>query len=297
SLGGTASVANAQQMLDANQGVTTELAALIASGNPSGSPGGVPLIICATPLVQQAGAINLGPGSVTTLGPLTVGQIAYEIYLELQETVAGPIQIGEPVSVSLSWVDSTTGLQLGLETYNIIPASPSSAEPHTVHGRGPSRGDQLTITLTNTATVNVAALMNVLETSRVYSVALWQTFQSQGNLKFTGYTDTSFYPPSKVIADSLLTVNAGNTAQRILPFYTGQAKILIVAGAAASAVLIDTLDPLVSNLGQIFQIANLAANSRTYTDIMFGNSQCLVQLINSDTKQGTIGMEITAYPW
>jgi hypothetical protein len=295
-LGGTASIANAQQMLDANQGVTTELAALIASGNPSGSPGGVPLIIGATPLLQQAGVVNLGPGVTDTLGPFTVGQIAYETYFEAQETVQGPIGSGGTpgavITITLSWRDSATGLQLGLEAYNVVPAAPSSVQPHIVHGRGPSRGDQLTVTITNNDSVNVAVLATVLETSRVFSAAQWQTSQPSG-VTFTGFTTPNYYPATKTIADT----QPNNTAVRILPLYTGQAKILVVAGVGSLNVIINTLDPAAPALGQIYESGPLAANSRNYADIVFGNSQCTLSLVNTDVVKATVGAEIIAYPW
>lgn len=145
---------------------------------------GVPLLTKSTRLYQQA-FINVGPGATASTGQLSVSQIGYEVVINTQ---AGTPSTSPFCRVSLTWTDSTTGATVATDTYIVPMAASPGLFP--VVGRGPTKADELTLTVKNLDTVTAPSVsVIVLQNSRVYPADRWSWANpAMGSVTVPGFT-------------------------------------------------------------------------------------------------------------
>lgn len=188
------------------------------TGIPNGiAATGVPLLTSSALVKNVVAASHVAGGSVV-YGPFTVGQIGYEIFLELYGNTNSTCTF----NVLIDWFDSGTGIQTGEESWWITPGS-GSGNPHTIFGSGPTKGDQVQITVTNAATSLTAVFcaFTFIQNSRVYAMDKWRTL----NFSVAGLTGTATDTTSDVIASTNASVNAGAGITRVLPLYNGLVRL------------------------------------------------------------------------
>lgn len=145
---------------------------------------GVPLLT-ASKLLANDTITALAHGASFGTPGLTVSQPGYEIIVN-PKFAAGTTN--PFVEVQLQWVDIGTGIQMASDSFFI----PGSTQPSglAVFGRGPTKGNQLFVTVTNLDTVNPVTLgLTVLQNSRVPQTDVWR-FQnsSVNNMTVPGFT-------------------------------------------------------------------------------------------------------------
>lgn len=149
---------------------------------------GVPLLTKST-LLANTVYTNLAAGASNGTVGLPVTQTGYEIILN-PKFAAGTTN--PFIEVQLQWVDSGTGLQVASDSFYL----PGSEAPSglAVFGRGPTKGNQLFVTVTNLSSNNpVTTALTVLQNSRVYASDVWR-FQnsSVNNQTVAGFTLPTF---------------------------------------------------------------------------------------------------------
>jgi hypothetical protein len=175
---------------------------------------GVPLLALSGALLEST-SFPVPGGAGVTFPTLAVTQLGYEIQVSCS---VGSAATNPYVSADMSWIDSASGLVVAEETWVLAAASGNNV--NTFIGTGPTKGDTLTVTITNvdpavTATVSLVLLTN----SRIHSRDRW--IQSVTNNP-PGITLTGGHPLSGVIASySAQVIDSGNTRSFLLPLYAG----------------------------------------------------------------------------
>jgi hypothetical protein len=147
----------AQQMLEAYFGVTNQLAALIATGNPNGAPGGVPLLAQPEQIYFSNTVIPLAAGVQGQVIDDVNGQALHAmsafLSYEIRVVPEGFNVAGTPfLTFFLSWYgDNTTNYKLYEECWTVPSAQFGN---QAIVGTGPVRGAYLQVTVCNEDSVN-----------------------------------------------------------------------------------------------------------------------------------------------
>lgn len=204
-----------------SQGVTTEIAALLATGVAGGTPGGIPLLSFKNVLASSVIAINLpantSTGLVTAKG---FNQPSYEFAFSLNSAVNPAIGY----QFQLTWLDSTTNEIVATESYWVFPGSGAGINSHYVLGRGPTKADQLSISIFNPSgtTAGSLAFYVIMQNSRVYTGDLWRSISANtGPPAFNGFTVAPHFIDSGDVCGISQSVPANTTNTILLPLYTG----------------------------------------------------------------------------
>lgn len=234
----TAGITVAKDMLNAHSGVTSEIAALIGTGSPSGSPGGVPLTNLHNSLLNQ-NSTTLAPLTSTSTS-VTFTQVGYEFIISLRMPAATTVPW---IEVQLIWSDSATGLVLWMDNMK-LPAGNSSLGPNEFIGRGPAIGDTLQIQIGNADPAQTLTYFySIFQISQ--NVAGYSTMRSNmpSGVGFSvpGYTVPDFYDPAALILGARNpNIAAGATDNTLLPMHKGKARFYAdtSSGAADLQVLL-----------------------------------------------------------
>lgn len=189
---------------------------------PSGvAATGVPLLTRSTLLNQQT-SVSLTIGAVSTLGPFNVSQIGYEMILSSFQ----PTGVLSFFKVELQWSDSVTGAITGFERWWLVPGS-AIGSPHVINGIGPTKGDRLTVIITNHAnsTGSITYSYTLLQNSRVYAEDKWRT---QG-FSAAGQSGPGQDVVSNVLASVTSGLAAGAGLSRFLPLYNGTINLMVTS--------------------------------------------------------------------
>lgn len=247
----------------------------------------VPLAAKSVPL-QTVGTSNVLPSSTATIGPISVGQIGYEISIDVGANAAST----NPIMQALfTWTDSSTGRVTEQQRWGLAGAS--GANPQTYYGVGPSSGDTLTIALTNTDTVNAMSYAFVLASnSRVYVRHDWrnQTFNP-----VPSFTSAIYDQAGMFLTNSSPTVGAGSTATRILPLYCGTARIWATFNQAYTLVIsaIDRTIGIAPAGNQIYEADVTAAGGGvTIAELCLPRCTCTVSLTNNGAASSQFGFSL-----
>lgn len=187
------------------------------------------------PLVPASGELGSGAvggllaGTSTTLGPFTVSQTSWELYLAVSDHVSAVAQ--SDITVMLEWSDSATLVTVRQDGSGF--AAGPLGTPHVVTGRGPTAGDTLTISLANSPGSGDALDITwyVWEHSRV---ELHTDVRTQV-LAGAGYTLASNAVPQGILfAASPAPLAGGASWSRLLPLYTGPIDLTAVTSSAAA---------------------------------------------------------------
>lgn len=213
-------------MKASGQGVTTEIAAYLASGSPTGTPGGVPLLTYRNSLVSQTSVAlaNATTVSFPSSGTLPVTQIGYDGLIELQ--AAGATTLLVNCEIIVTWYDS--GTVIDSQVYNVY-AGQASTTPHSIYIKGPTRGTEFSISFTNNSgTAITITSCQIFQNSRVYTCDLWRTITgvfmcgTSATLSIAGYETSGNF----IGVENGVAVAAGVTEAYVLPLYTGRVSIV-----------------------------------------------------------------------
>jgi hypothetical protein len=205
-------------MLHASEGVTTEIAALIATGSPAGTPGGVPLLTNSQ-VVANAAAIAFSTGT-QTFGPYAIDQPGYDVAIDVTSTIVGLAGI----SVTMQWNDSVSGALMATEEWDLLPG-PLSA--NVVIGKGPTKGNQLTIRMVLTAggPATIAGNMTVLQNSRVYTRDDWRMIAT--NAATGGFVTASPNIYAGLLGSAHPNLATGAADTYVLPLFAGRVELYV----------------------------------------------------------------------
>jgi hypothetical protein len=282
-------MAVSQQMLSEFFGVSSQVAALIATGQPGGAPGGVPLLNFANVIV------NLGTTSIGTsesvfpsTGTYAISQIGYEGQIDIQTGNAGATFLG----ISLQWSDPG-GVAIANDTFWL--AVPGGTNENTVRFSGPTKGQQLQIFMeSSTGTVTVNNL-RMDQTSRVYINDRWYSRNFSGT--FPGFANI---PQADISANTIAAISVSiptvTTSSWLLPMYTGRAALIAqtLSGAADLAISIaNASDTHITN-GFVYTALS-DATGRVYQPLLvLPRAECQLNLRNTNAAAETVTCQLVA---
>jgi hypothetical protein len=201
---------------------------------------GVPLYSKAVNVVNdQARVIGAG-ATVTIANAVAVAQIGYEISVV---ALANAGSAAPFCQVELIWTDSVTGTTVGDEQWTLWAAS--SGGGSSSRGTGPTKGDRLTIKVTNGDGANTMTVTTILNAnSRVYLTDDWR--QTSLN-SIPTFTNPLRDQQGNILAGFNANINAGASQIRTIPLYAG--KVTVAArclGASGGTIQVQQLDPQVN---------------------------------------------------
>ena len=231
------------QMLHTGQGVTTELAALVATGTPGGTPGGVPLQNLHNQIFSQSGTV--AANAQLAFPAIRFTQPGWELFLTLQLPAAATVPFPQ---LAFTWVDAATANMVATESWGLVAGSAALAQANTWQGNGPAIGNELLLSLTNADTAQALT----------YAIALYQVsqFRASPDIRlnsFQNFSAPSFSVPDYTSMANNLLGQRQNTAlatgasdgPKVLPTFAGDAMLF----ANTTSGLAD-LSVIVSALGQ-----------------------------------------------
>lgn len=179
---------------------------------------GVPLLTKSSMIANQTFA-SIAHGASSGPPELTINQIGYEITVNPKF----PAGTTNPfVEVGLQWIDSASGNGVANDVFYV----PGCTDAHgfVVYGRGPTKGDRLTVSITNLDTAqSVSCSVTVLENSRVYPTDVWRFNNTLANSStVTGFVLPTFPDdPSCLGAITGASVAASSNLQWLMGIGTG----------------------------------------------------------------------------
>jgi hypothetical protein len=260
-------------------------AQILASGLPLAiaqqiALSGVPLRTLSGQVVT-ANAVVILAGNNNAAGPFTVTQPGYEIWLNPWINAGTPNGV---LTVQLLWIDSVSGQPVRAETHDIWPASAQNG--HILSGVGPTKGDRLTITLSNlTGGASIAVSYVVLQNSRVPARDDWRTFSGNGTA--SGIVTAGGNIQKKNLLIASISVPAASTMSRQIPYFNGICDVQFASSSATTDMFINIRD---SGLTLIRQVRSDSAGNGEFRFTM-PNSQCSIDLVN----QNAVAKTLSAY--
>lgn len=252
---------------------------------------GIPLLTKSTNIINQQNQVLAAAGS-TTFGPVSIGQIGYHVFVTAKENSPGTQHL--TVQVDVIWSDSGTGLTVAQDTFYFLPGA-SVSGTHNVIGDGPSKGDTVTVRITNNDTAPITYSFALNQNSRPYSTDTWRTLGA-GMPAFTGFTSGAYDIAGLILLDMAPSPSAGQTVTRPMGYYTGPVNLLFdVRGAITGNATLNIIheDPRGQNLSEVFSTV-VAGGNRVYQLVALPNAQCYATFTNQGTASGLIGLEIIA---
>lgn len=263
---------------------------------------GAPPLVFKRVIDSQSGT-NIPAGGTLTrpaAGQFSLNQPGYEISLSVSTSGAtAPV-----VSAELQWYDSATGQLLDDEIYYFYSGNVSG---HQIHGRGPSKGDAVTVIVKNYSGASAVTFSYaLLQTSRTFTREFWKTIGKGGvQPVYPGFTATLSNISANVLANDSHLLTASQSLSFVLPLYTGTVRTFcttsdVTAGNSKFAIAASS-DQVVSG-AVAFEGANgesgfapLGATSLYAPTITLPRSQCQLQLINGNgTTSETLIAAVTA---
>jgi len=286
----------AEDMLQANAGVTEQIAALLASGSPSGPIGGVPLLRYTQNLgMGTATPVAGAGGTATLLNAAPINQPSIEASFQLNYVSNGNTPF---MTLLFTWADSQGNVTTKQVQY-VMTIGPSTA-PITYYFNGPCFGDLLTIVATNndpTAANTADLTWAVNQTSHVYLTDKIIQYAYPATAP-VGFTNPNGVPSVGMIATTVPTIAAGANSVRLIAVYNGKVGIAVDNLGGANVCRVRVLDPTGNvygsgNVNQSFFSANVAASSGNYyPDVTLPRGPVTLELHNSGTS-GSISPSVT----
>jgi hypothetical protein len=278
----------AGDMKNAHSGVTTEIAALIATGSASGTAGGVPLLVKSGNLLNNATGTLDENTNVTLLNTVAITQPSFEIYVSVVNATGVTALI--PCVITMSWIDSTTGLEVNASVYQFYAGS--AGDPHIVSIKGPTNANELTLVLFNGASVsgnNITYAVSCWQHSRIFDHDQGHTLQA--TLFPTLTVPSIFNDSSLFLAGTSASLTAGSGETVILPFWIGKVTLSVVNAIADLQALV--IDPFQSSTIQLFNTGNpLAQQTLFQTELYLPGDQCELEFINRSADTETMSFSL-----
>lgn len=239
-------------------------------------------------------------GTVTrpASGAFSINQPGYEIQINVA-TLGGT---APACSVELQWFDSSFGGLVDDEVYYFLSGNLNG---HLIHGRGPSKGDQVVAIIKNyDPTSAVTFSYTLLQTSRVFTREFWKTTTKGGvNPVFPGFTATPQNLPANVLCAQSVSVPASGSSSFMLPLYTGTVRLIGSASATVGTQQWEVIDVTEQVAGaQTFSVvgngetgyAPNGPGSAYLPDVPLPRAQCKMTLINTATTAQIMNTNIIA---
>ena len=264
-------------MLASSEGVTTEIAALIATGAADGSPGGVPLLTGGEQLYGVSDQ-TVDAGDTLTTGTLDIDGIGFEAFLDIYSAATDPAGI----EISVVWyLDGTFADQ---RSYYVFPGT-SPADPAVFEWRGPSRGDQCAITITNLGNGTLTVVgFQFNENSRVYACDDFRSTWEVNPPVSTTMAENDIM--AGLIAAGSVTVAESSSETLVLPMYAGKCYLSGAIGVAAADlqfIITPAADPNAST-AQIVNVTSDTAGQIQPFELFLPFAQCELEVLNLDAS-------------
>lgn len=242
---------------------------------------GVPLLTKSTNLLNDvAHSIPFGGAPVTIANNLVVTQIGYEINVTAKISNAAPTL---PIlTVDMVWTDTTGSETVSHEQWNIAIGSSGVGSIHI--GTGPSKGNRLTVELSNNDSAQNATVTTVInQNSRVYTRDDWRTesFNTIPNAITPLHEQQG-----NTLANFLTSVGALGSNTRILALYAGRVTIAYGSTVSKAGTLqVTNLDPAV-NAASIYLLLPIptGTNQTNIAVVSLPRAACTFTL--ADTSNG-----------
>lgn len=289
--------AHANAMKNAQLGVTTEIAALVASGSPTGQPGGAPIVHNKQSMVIQANTGLAQGGTDNWAGSFL--RSGYLLWLSADTTLPSQTSM---FTVKLKFEDFASGDILEERWFSLwAGVQVNSGAPSgdcIVVGRGPTRGDRLLATVTNAAGTGILS----------YSLGVWETgaYPERDYVKHRVFAATSsgYNLPSSDIRSGILAANffAGvatgtSTAKDQLPLYHGRALLHFDSASLTNDcdLTISALDDpnLTLATGVVF-LGTTDVNGKANIEVSLPPVQCFLTMTNRNAAAKTLKYSLTA---
>jgi len=221
------------------------VAAAIATGNPGGTPGGVPLLHANTQIVSTT-LSNILAGTNQNTGFFNTTQIGYECQFNIANNAS--LVALSFVKITFDWRDANSGIILLTEDW-VVCSGPAGTS-HSLTGRGPSAANQCRVTVTNDAAsadaVNVD--VRVFASSRIFT---------RSDMRTSAFQSASFTKAGQDVSGDIIgasspgALGSGGVWTRLLPLYAGQANFF----GLTSSGLADG-EFAVTGIGSVFGMAS-----------------------------------------
>lgn len=245
----------AQQMLEAYFGVTQQIAALIATGDPNGAPGGVPLLAQPEKLYSTTNNLNVPAGAThqplpddaaTDYQPMAA-YLSYELNLQATSNAASAAPF---LTIQLNWLaDASATTLLYSETW-VCPVN--SAGTRQITATGPVRGAYLEVLYSNNDGTNAMTLnkFTLFGNSRPAPESLSDWRDTSVTAAMPGYNTVTYGANSDGLLGVIAaTVPAATTNTYVCGMYNGTAHIAVSATGTSLNAQVQT-DAWVSLVGQ-----------------------------------------------
>lgn len=263
------------------------LASILASGAVSGAPGGVPLLTFENVLLNQT--VTVAAGSSNTFSPVAVPQIAYNALVQLKENVSGTTPLAD---IAFSWQDAVSLLQVRSDTYQTWIGAPSAS--HSVYGFGPSRANQLVVTIKNLDSQAITASVLIISESRIYPYDIWRSVRALPVI--SGQTGVQCRPESNILAYNVSNIGAGVTDVFALPMWIGACNLFVATGSGVAdcTAKLQYLDT--NQIGSTFTVfdQNTSASGLLQAESFLPRNACLLSLKNGNAAAQNISYTLTA---
>ena len=266
----------------------TAYAAAIATGNPGGAPGGVPLLHATAALINTTLANIAAAGSAST-GTANTTQIGYECFISIANHTS--LVAASYAQITFTWTDTTSG-QVVLTERWIVNAGPHGT-PHTLKGRGPSGANQLQVTVNNhsTSADAIDAVVLVISSSSIFTRSDMRT----DSLQSANFTTTAADLAADIVGSmSPAVLGSGGTWTRVLPLYAGQVNLsaLTSSGAADGEFTVQAVAPVFAMTNdQVILDKFTDAKGDLFQGLAFPRFQQV--LIAQNHNAGTFGLSAT----
>ena len=246
---------------------------------------GVPLLTLSTNVVNDvARAVPFGGAKQTVVTNAPVTQIGYEV--NITALIAAGAATIPTLTVDLIWNDSVTNTIVGHETWTMVMGTASGGSQHI--GTGPTKGNRLTITVSNNDSAANATVTTVInQNSRVYGRDDWRTegFNTVPNVTVTAHNQQG----NTLIQFLSAALGIGASAKRLLGLYAGKVTVVAFSTTSQLATLqVTSLDPNFSASSEYILLALPAANTATPVTLALPRAPCTITVTNTSGGAGNI---------
>jgi hypothetical protein len=255
-------------------------AALIATGNTNGAPGGVPLLRFTNQLGMANGATIAGAATATLFTGVPINQTSYEGSFTLN--LPAGAGTGPFATLTFNWFDAATNDIIDSEV-QILTSGNGPTHALTYYVSGPTRGNQISVTLTNadpTQVLTYSYIMN--QTSHVYTRdrCLQNAYATTAPITFQ---NPNGVPTPGILFEVAAAVGNVGTITRLLCVWNGKMWITIDNGAQAEGVFVKLTDASGllsgSTTSEPFAMV-VAAGLRAMQEFVMPNGPMLLSITN-----------------
>jgi hypothetical protein len=280
-LGGAAGRSVAQDMLTANNAVTREIAALLATGTTGGSPGGMPMLRFTNGLGNGTNLTIAGAATVNPITNAAVNQPGYEMMIQASlPAAAGTIPFA---NIILTFSDAATGLIVRTTPYTIALGN-GPANVITNYINGPCYGNRVSLQITNldpAQTMTYTYVLNLTSHVHLTDNIIQPVYPATAPVTFGQPGGT---PALGLLCITHPSIGPSATIDRLLAPYSGKVFLVVDDTGLANGVNVSIVDPtgsLYSNLAaQGGAILNVPAGGESSAEIALPRGPMLLRMHN-----------------